>query len=405
MTLKKDMLLALDEEVFQDVMLTGTDHVDVPATKAVLAIRSPVFKRMFFGGFQETNGDRVALDYPSLVLKVLVKYCYSDELDLDMIYTDNACDGLTDEEAVLMVQLRDAANYFELPELHLSISNELGESICQKGENMCVCAVLSELFVRGETEGPLWTILVYILDAEPGKCLLPESEWNHGVASCSALLLFKILTPSVEPFAAVKAIQQWNQINSTQASTDDLATLQKMADAVEIDSMPSNQLAQIKPCGLFAMEKLHQAFVQRGSMEQGVESTSVSLKAMTRPNQLLVAHIQGAGIESVNGFYKDTGNLFGINFSKSGLYGDVLSIFELTYTEDKTWQVRVRAQEQTFHQFVLYESCSVEKCNAPFAAWHCRDGKAPTPYIAIGPSIVENDTKKCPSEYCGGARN
>lgn len=149
-SLQDDMLVALEEDVFHDVTLVGIGGEEVPATKAILAIRSPVFRRMFFGNFQERTSDRVSLNYPAVVLKVLVKYCYTDELDLDLLYLDEEAPasganpnpgrgvsdpesrspsndagdcGLTDEEAVWMIQLRDAANYLEfydIPE-HLEV--------------------------------------------------------------------------------------------------------------------------------------------------------------------------------------------------------------------------------------------------------------------------------------------
>ena len=381
MTLKKDMLQALEEEAFQDVTLVGTDHVDVPATKAILGIRSPVFRRMFFGGFQETDKDRVSLNYPSLVLKVLIKYCYSDELDLDMIYSDNAGFGLTDEEAILMVQLRDAANYFELPDFHISISNELGESIAQKGEILCVCAVLSELFARGETEGPMWSIMMAILEADPEKCLLPQSEWNTGILSCSLPLFCRIMTPSVDPFVAVKSIQKWSQANpevfQPTEATEDEKVLQQIADAIKLDSISSTQLAQIKPCQVFPMERLYQAFVQHG-MKQGVEGISLSPRSM--PAKQVVAYIRGAGVESVNGSYlRDKGR-----FSKLGVYGDVSSVFELSWHEvHKKWEVKVRPHDQSSKQFVLYESSLSGENDVPFALWYCCDGKDPAPYVAI----------------------
>ena len=109
----------------------GTDDsTEIPPTKFLLAIQSPVFERMFFGDFGERHQDKVRLDYPSAVLKVLVHYCYSNEIVLpDLIYTKDDPTQFSDEEAVLMVQLRAAANYFELIDLYKKTSEELGKLI------------------------------------------------------------------------------------------------------------------------------------------------------------------------------------------------------------------------------------------------------------------------------------
>ena len=239
LALKRDLLLALDEPAFHDVTLVGTDHEEpgVPATKVFLAARSPVFHSMFFGNFQERNQDRIELNYPSLVLKILVKYCYSDDLDLKMIFSTNKLSNktaeLSDKEAVLLVDLRDAANYFELIRLHRWVSNVIGRRIAQDNNILCVCAALAKLFARGETEGPMWDILVLILQQESPSCLVPkwvaydsteensenkiisDSELNRGIVTCSLPFLRKITTPAVDPFAAVKVIQKWKEAKAT----------------------------------------------------------------------------------------------------------------------------------------------------------------------------------------------
>eukprot|EP00980_Cylindrotheca_fusiformis_P031342 scaffold26203_cov127-Cylindrotheca_fusiformis.AAC.1 len=106
MTWKSDTLAALEDEALHDIRLLGTDNVEIPCTKFALATRSTIFKKMFFGDFKERDSELVSLNYCSTVLKVLVKYCYSDELDLDLILD---AESLTDKEAMLLVELRDAA--------------------------------------------------------------------------------------------------------------------------------------------------------------------------------------------------------------------------------------------------------------------------------------------------------
>jgi len=389
MTLKDDMQQAFTDEAFRDVTLVGTDQVDVPGTKLVLAIRSPVFKRMFFGNFQERETDRVSLNYPSLVLQVLVKYCYSDELDLDMLYIDGTDDGLlTDAEAVLMVQLRDAANYFELSDLNINISNELGVSVVQKGDAMCVCAVLSELFIRGETEGPMWETMIAILEGEPQHCLLPVSNWNQGIVACSLPLFCDIMTLSVDVVIAVNAVQKWSQANSdlfhATEPTEDQKKVQKIADSINLDAMSTHELAQVKPCQVFSMERLYQAFVENG-IRQSMDNVTPSNFRFSSKSKQLVAHVHGSGVLSANGTYAHNGGVSG-RFCKLGVYGEITSIFQLLWQpENQKWEIRVVPPLFTVgHQeFVLYESSKTTKEEVPFGLWHCRDGQNPAPFVAI----------------------
>ena len=106
MTLKADMVRALEEDdAMKDVTLIGSDGGRVSASKTVLAIRSPVFKRMFYGNFQEAESAEVPMDYTSGVLQVIVNYCYMDVFDLDVIMSaDEDAVDMTDKEAVAMVQ-------------------------------------------------------------------------------------------------------------------------------------------------------------------------------------------------------------------------------------------------------------------------------------------------------------
>ena len=95
MTLALDLLSALEDDEsdgFKDVTLIGSDGGRVSATKAVLAIRSPVFRKMFFGEFREASAkcDSVQMNYSAVVLNIVVKYCYTDEIDLDTIVSEGS---------------------------------------------------------------------------------------------------------------------------------------------------------------------------------------------------------------------------------------------------------------------------------------------------------------------------
>ena len=54
----------------------GTDGGEVPCNKGAMAMISPVFKNMFFKGYKEQETNRCNLDFHSVVISIVVKYCY-----------------------------------------------------------------------------------------------------------------------------------------------------------------------------------------------------------------------------------------------------------------------------------------------------------------------------------------
>ena len=383
-TLQKDLLRALNDEAFQDVTLIGTDHVDVPASKIILSLRSTVFQKMFLGNFQEKNQDRVPLDYPSLVLQVLVKYCYSDELDIDLLLRDSSTDKhthLNDETAVLAIQLRSAATYFDLPELKSRISQYIGEKILYEDNVGCICAVFNELLIRGEEDEILWTMLMPVLNSNLEKCLFPKLTGNAGIASCSLSLFCIFVQPTVDSFLAVKAVQKWCSLhvfNQSEAPNE----LRTIADSLDLASIEPGNLAKIKPCTLFPMERLYHAFVQNSPES----SSKVDTEQNSGPFKPTPSYVQvkGAGIDSVNGTYilttasSNDGVLKRSRYTKVGKYGDENAKFCVVDFE-RSWKILVYIKAAT--PFVLYQSSNTSHPEkVPFATWYCRDGKAPAPY-------------------------
>ncbi|CAB9506386.1 expressed unknown protein [Seminavis robusta] len=475
MTLKSDMLRALEDDAndnLKDVTLVGSDGGRVSANKAVLAIRSPVFQRMFFGNFQERDSDEVKMDnYPSIVLQVVVKYCYVDELDLDLIYSDDhnnnktnttantnqdeqdeeeeeEVDRLTDAEAVALVQVRDAANYLELFELHKTISNELGESILstdvglenQRKDLACVCAVLQELMARGGSDGSLFLTLLDLVETHPEPCLLPKFSTTHnqGILACSLALLERLLqSPSVNAFVAVKALQKWNKEHNQNSSEDDddeeLTQLQTIANGVQLEQLSAPQLAEIPPCSLFSMERLYKAFVSL-SKSHGPSpkpsppfvarsATAFTFGNSSSPNSsscnqnspdrtAKTATIRGAGVECVNGVYHLVG--LSSSYQRRGTYGDLAGCFLLERAGvSGAWKIVFESEttEQTnkfFNKFCLYESTSISNNKPgipPFALWRCLDGKDPTPYVSVQVKMADPFAAAHCYSMGGGAAN
>ena len=290
--------------VDHDVWLVGTDDSTgegAPANKSFLVAQSPVFQCMFCGPFRERDQDKVPLGYPSVVLKVLVQYSNSGEIDLDLIYTNHDITIFSDEDAVSFVQLRDAANYYELYDIHETVSEHLGEEILKEEKVGCVCAVLAELYTQGATvEDPLWNIMISVLQ-EPHmseKCLLPpESVPNEGLAACSLAVCHRILTASVEPSAATKAIRKWKEVNSVTTQEDTLL-LQEIEKTISLRSLSlQDLLGQVQP---------------------------------SSPGSRCKIYIQGAGVEGVNGYYYAANEMENDDFEKDGVFNGEPCTYKLT---------------------------------------------------------------------------
>ena len=222
MPLLADLRAAIQDEALHNVELVGTDGGTVTTNKTLLALRSPVCRSMFAGNLADRTTARVNLAYPAAtVLRVLVTYCGTDELDLDGLYTDDDDDDndegsrsvvlLRDAEVVAMLQLRHAAKYLELHELHACVSHELGDSL--RHELPCVCTALQELDMQGGAAGsteadPLWDVLMDWWRQVPAQCAF--SATHQGIKAVSLQLLLKLLAePGLDSFVAAKALQTW----------------------------------------------------------------------------------------------------------------------------------------------------------------------------------------------------
>jgi hypothetical protein len=389
MTWKSDMLDALDDETLHDVRLLGTDNVEIACTKFMLASRSPVFKKMFFGEFRERDSDRVSLNYCSTVLKVLVKYCYSDELDLDLILD---AESLTDKEAMLLVQLRDAANYFELQEVADHISKEIGESVFHNDEVGCVCAILGELTMRIDDEGAFWDMFLQLAVNKAEECLLPKDfpEANNGAIICPPRLLRKILEKVDDTFVVVRCLQKWFGEENKEKDDEGKPNTEKqplldIAKRLDLKRLTTSQLSKIKPCSVFSMQQLYEAFVHHGSIPLTPSSVS--------PYRCVV-YVSGAGVQCLNGFYESPfGVKKGVYFVKKGTYGDLDCTFTVQMNfESKKWTISIIPSGENDVALTMYEesSCGSSRAplvgmqkNTPFTFWKCLDGKAPAPYVAM----------------------
>jgi hypothetical protein len=164
--------LMLDSGI-ADVELEGDDGVRLPGCKGLLSARSPVFERMFWGKFAESSSEVVKVGYPGEVLRKVVRYCYTDTIELSendfqsSIKTEDHSlnTNNSQREAIHhLLTLADAANYFELSKLRQIVIEKANEflrqhptaSFCYLEEAKCVgCSeVLEEALATINTHLP-----------------------------------------------------------------------------------------------------------------------------------------------------------------------------------------------------------------------------------------------------------
>ncbi|KAL7540195.1 hypothetical protein ACHAXR_012319 [Thalassiosira sp. AJA248-18] len=199
-TLLLDINALLNDEDISDITLipentneTNDPITAVPAIRAILAARSPVFRRMLYGEFRETaqsnnqeENVEVKLDYSGRVLQLLVEFCFTDKLSSLNVGINNniggggsnssGIDNITlEEKARLLTNLSGAAHYFDIPKLENDIKVQLDAKMLEHPS--LACSILDEAsrMLSGEE---LVLIAMERIRARPKAALL---HWNNGV--------------------------------------------------------------------------------------------------------------------------------------------------------------------------------------------------------------------------------
>ncbi|CAB9519927.1 expressed unknown protein [Seminavis robusta] len=118
----RDEMLAkfLTDDSLNDIILKGTDSVEVPANRFLLSARSEVFKGMLLGKFQEASLPVVELSFTGSVLQAVVEFVLTDDAQILNSKKRKTTDGEEEEEHVSiqqiesLVSLAEAASYFNI---------------------------------------------------------------------------------------------------------------------------------------------------------------------------------------------------------------------------------------------------------------------------------------------------
>lgn len=186
-TLLSDINSLLNDDDVTDIVLVPEDSenetiTSVPAIRAILAARSPVFRRMLYGEFRETQSNsqesvEVRLDYSGRVLELLVEFCFTDQLG-SLSSDGGASSGGTritlEEKARLLTNLSGAAHYFDIPKLEGDIKVQLNSMMLDHPSLACAILDESSKMLSGEELG---IIAMDRIRARPKAALL---HWNNG---------------------------------------------------------------------------------------------------------------------------------------------------------------------------------------------------------------------------------
>ncbi|CAB9516644.1 expressed unknown protein [Seminavis robusta] len=103
----------LTDDSLNDIILKGTDGVEVPANRFLLSARSDVFHSMLLGKFQEASLPIVELGFSGSVLMAVVEYALTDNVQTLNSKKSKEFEVAT-EQLDLVVPLTEAAPYFNL---------------------------------------------------------------------------------------------------------------------------------------------------------------------------------------------------------------------------------------------------------------------------------------------------
>eukprot|EP00567_Pseudictyota_dubia_P011243 CAMPEP_0197438194 /NCGR_PEP_ID=MMETSP1175-20131217/5260_1 /TAXON_ID=1003142 /ORGANISM="Triceratium dubium, Strain CCMP147" /LENGTH=413 /DNA_ID=CAMNT_0042967875 /DNA_START=70 /DNA_END=1307 /DNA_ORIENTATION=+ len=330
-----DFRAIVDDVDLADIYLEGNDGVRVPAIRAMLAARSDVFRKMLYGDFREAKNPVVLLEaYSGAVLRCVVEFCYSDEIDV------MAEDVDSDEVTRMLVGVAAASHYLELRSLEAKILDIFAtiKSLLLGDEYApMACSMLDEAIQFGPPTKYLAEIAMCVIRTKPDLALVPPAEKTRskcaGLFSLSAPALELVLkdeyicSPELFMF---ECLVTWakggdGDVHSEQGAeeTDSCKVFPRRTERAGIAAslVPLIDLSRIAPTdlggavadsGLVSHELLHAAFRDQAlKWERAEDFRAISASHRRNapaatldgsgPPPFMVA--AGSGVDDVNGVY------------------------------------------------------------------------------------------------------
>eukprot|EP00756_Hemistasia_phaeocysticola_P021659 Hpha_TRINITY_DN15786_c2_g8::TRINITY_DN15786_c2_g8_i1::g.37423::m.37423 len=264
-----------------DIVLEAEDGERCPAIKALLAIRSPVFRQMFAGNFADAAESSVRVPIRSgEVVRSLIEFCYTNETELLTWESWKTGHALLEEETdhlpachvrlCALVALAVAGDFYSVP----TLCERAVQSVrsVMKSYPKYLCFILS-----ATRESSLQCIVDLRADAfdmlrrSPGKALL------HVEVLCEGTLEQVLRDECLEADEALlfDALARW-----AKTYTSERRVLEAKALAVLLDygrMAPSFLVEVVSTSGLVAAETIQDAFQKHAlyAEQQGTLSASM----------------------------------------------------------------------------------------------------------------------------------
>ena len=159
---------------------------------------------------------------------------------------------------------------------------------------------LTELFRRGEVDGPLWSALLQFV-VQNAELFLGDPHKSY---QPNAMILLKVLEKVFGTFIVVKCLQAWFVRDDKDGGSSDeekqaLVDFSKSVDLKELSTAQLSMLFKTKSCALFPCEQILEAVFDSVQDQETLLSSATGRPTSKR------LYVSGAGNENINGFYAE----------------------------------------------------------------------------------------------------
>ncbi|XP_051868365.1 BTB/POZ domain-containing protein 6-B isoform X2 [Pristis pectinata] len=246
-TLRERNAMMYNNELMADVhFIVGSPGASqrVPAHKYILAVGSSVFYAMFYGELAENKSDIHIPDVEPAAFLILLKYLYSDEIDL---------------EADTVLATLYAAKKYIVPYLAKACVNFLETSL--EAKNACILLSQSRLFEEPELTQRCWEVI----DAQAELALRSEGFCEIDLQTLEIILSRETL--NTKEVVVFEAIVSWAEAECKRqglppSARNKRSVLGKALYIVRIPTMSLEEFANgAAQCDLLTLEQTHDIFL------------------------------------------------------------------------------------------------------------------------------------------------
>jgi len=261
-----------NEELADAILESSVDeNKRVPVVRALLAARSKVFRSLLYGGYSETKETIIKIDFPEITMKMLVQFCYTDQvLELEW------------EDVESIIKLAAAADYYAMPQLFNLCVNKVLEKIKKDPANACLALEGSRGIASLQV---IEQDALHKMRTQTEKTLLGDRNGRAAVCDLSATFLEAFLHEDdihVNEFLLFRAVECWIRGQDSGPNKRLRPEHEKMAGLIRLKAIPPVTLRDfVLPSGIFTKDQISEAFQEQAIASQtsfGVDYKSSALR-------------------------------------------------------------------------------------------------------------------------------